>query len=71
MANFAAAALLNASSPVPLRRAYPVQEACLLIGIGKSHLYELIASGKIKSIKIGGRRLIPSNEIDRVSIEGA
>jgi excisionase family DNA binding protein len=34
------------------------------IGIGRTALYELIAAGKIKTVKIGRRRFVPSEAID-------
>jgi excisionase family DNA binding protein len=41
-----------------------VHHACALADIGRSSLYNLVSSGKLKTIKLGGRRLI-----DRVSLE--
>lgn len=38
--------------------AYSIDEATELLGIGRSLLYELIAQGKLGSVKAGGRRLI-------------
>jgi excisionase family DNA binding protein len=59
----------NQSELKPLLRSVP--DACRKLGIGQSHLYELMASGKIKSVKIGSRRLISDAELQRISIEGA
>jgi len=36
-----------------------VPEACRMIGIGRSKLYELIAEGTIKAVKIGSVTVIP------------
>jgi excisionase family DNA binding protein len=46
----------NATSP-PL--AVRVHEACRLTGIGRSKLYDLIAAGEIRIIKVGSITLIP------------
>ena len=35
------------------------EEAAHLIGVGRSKMYELIASGAIKSVKIGVLRRVP------------
>jgi len=35
-----------------------VEDACAAIGIGRTKLYELIASGQIRSSRVGGKRLI-------------
>jgi len=42
-------------SPLTVR----VKQACELIGIGRSKLYELIAAGEIETIKVGSATLIP------------
>jgi excisionase family DNA binding protein len=43
------------STPLAVR----VREACRLTGIGRSKLYELIAAGEIRIIKVGSITLIP------------
>jgi excisionase family DNA binding protein len=46
------------------RRAFAVKEAAALIGVSRSMLYVLIKSGALRTIKLGGRRLIPRDEIE-------
>jgi excisionase family DNA binding protein len=48
-------------SPLAVR----VKQACELIGIGRSKLYELIAAGEIETIKVGSATLIPINSLAR------
>ena len=36
-----------------------IPDACTMTGLGRSKLYELLASGEIRSGKAGRRRLIP------------
>lgn len=50
--------------------AYRVDEFCAAAGLGKTTVYSLIAEGKLASIKIGKRRLIP-REAARALIEEA
>ena len=38
--------------------AVTVRQACEAIGLGRSALYELIKAGRVKTIKIGRRRLL-------------
>ena len=52
------------------RLAFRVQPFCKSIGIGRTKFYELMAAGKIKTILIGGRRLIPADEAQRLVREG-
>jgi excisionase family DNA binding protein len=35
-----------------------VEETADLLGLGRTHTYELVMSGKISSVKIGRRRLV-------------
>jgi excisionase family DNA binding protein len=41
-----------------------VDEAARLLGIGRSLAYDLIRTGRLRSIKIGSRRLVPIAAID-------
>ena len=38
--------------------AYSPNEACKLLGLGRTKTFELIKNGKLKSFKLGSRRLI-------------
>lgn len=40
-----------------------IREACRLTGIGRSKLYELIASGDIETVKIGAMTLVPIDSL--------
>lgn len=40
-----------------------VRDACSLIGVGRTKLYELIGNGQIEAIRIGGRRLVKVSSI--------
>jgi len=44
---------------------HPIPEAQAQLGIGRSMLYELIASGAIQTVKIGRRTLIAHDELTR------
>jgi excisionase family DNA binding protein len=39
--------------------AYRVNDFCRLFGLGRKTVYSLIANGRLATIKIGSRRLIP------------
>lgn len=43
----------------------PVAVACQRLGIGRTLLYEELAAGNIKTVKVGRRRLIPESELQR------
>ncbi len=40
------------------------EEAALLLGIGRTAVYQFIASGQLRSVKIGRRRRIPASALD-------
>ena len=44
--------------------AYSVAEACAVLGLGKTRLYEEIKSGRIPVRKIGKRTLIPVSGLE-------
>ena len=53
-----------------VRLAFRVQPFCKSIGIGRTKFYELMAAGKIRTVVIGGRRLVPADEAKRLVREG-
>ena len=58
----------------PLERlAVSVEDAATQLGIGRSTMFELIRNGRLSSIKVGKRRLIPTSELraflDRATAE--
>jgi excisionase family DNA binding protein len=48
---------------------HQIPEVCRLLGVGRSSIYELIASGRLASVAIGRRRLIAAAEIERFAAE--
>jgi excisionase family DNA binding protein len=49
---------------------YHVDEAAQVIGISYSYMWKLIYSGKVRSIKVGWRRMVPKTEVQRILHEG-
>lgn len=57
------------SPPVPAvsPRLYSVTDACTALGgMGRTWLYAQIKEGRIRTVKLGTRTLIPAAEIDRI-----
>ena len=46
------------------RKLLTVQETQELLSIGRTRLFQLIASGRLKSVKIGSSRRIPISAVD-------
>ena len=62
-------ALLDQSTERPL--AYSINESCRLLSISRRHFYDLLSEGKIQTVKIGARRVVSREEIERIAREGA
>jgi excisionase family DNA binding protein len=59
------------SEPIPLKRlGYRVNDFVAITGISRSTFYDLLKDGKIKTIRIGGRRIVPAIEAERIVVEG-
>ena len=43
---------------------YGVSEAAEMTGIGRSKLYEELTAGRLRSVKVGTRRLIPRESLE-------
>lgn len=43
-----------------------VDEAARLLSLGRSSIYLLLGSGQLRSVKVGGRRLIPRAALDEL-----
>lgn len=48
------------------RRALRVEEAAMRLSVGRTTLYKLIRQGRLRSIKLAARTVIPCSEIDRL-----
>jgi excisionase family DNA binding protein len=52
------------------KRALRINEASMLYGISRSTIYKIMAAGTLRTVKIGGRRLIPRDAIEALIAEG-
>ncbi len=50
--------------------AWPLAEVARFWGVSERHVARLVASGSLRSFKIGRRRLIADAEVKRVAAEG-
>ncbi len=55
----------------PERRALSIKEAAQTCGLSRATVYRLIADGKLTTLKIGARRLVPVGAIDTLLNGGA
>ncbi len=48
----------------PVTRLLSVREVCALTGLGRTSLYQELRSGRLRSLRIGGRRLVPADALE-------
>jgi excisionase family DNA binding protein len=53
------------------KRAYRMNEAVAAYRLSRTTLYKLITTGKLRTAKIGGRRLIPRDALEALLNEGS
>ena len=49
------------------RLAYPIPESAHLLGISPRGVYRLIESGDLRTVTLGRRRLVPADELARIT----
>jgi excisionase family DNA binding protein len=57
--------------PAVERRALSIPEAAATCGISRATLYRLLSDGKLTTVKIGDRRLVPIVALDALINGGA
>ena len=62
----AVARRLGAGLPTGQRALLSVKETCVMLGLARTTIYQLISEGKLSTRKIGRRTLIPMNEIQSI-----
>ena len=63
----------NLQSPSPSRppgSPWPIPDAAAFLTISQRHLHRLLDAGKVRSVRLGRRRLIPDAEVLRLAREG-
>ena len=50
----------------PHRRTYTVDEAAVILGVGRSTMYEAIRRGEVPCVRLGRRIVIPSVALARL-----
>lgn len=49
---------------IPEKLSYTISEVCFATGLGRTSIYEAIASGALKSIRACGRRLVLKADLE-------
>ena len=48
------------------RLAYPINDFCRMLGVGRTKGYELVNGGRVETIRIGRRRLVTADSMKRL-----
>lgn len=54
----------------PPKLAYSIKEACQASSLGRTTLYAHIKAGRLQTIKVGGRRVIPAAALEALLSSG-
>jgi len=54
----------------PAKLAYSVHEAAAALGLSASSIWKWISVGQLRAVRIGGRTLIPADELKRILKSG-
>jgi excisionase family DNA binding protein len=61
-------------TPTPPSRApgspWSIQDAAQFLHVSTRHIHRLLDAGKVRSLRLGRRRLIPDAEVQRLAREG-
>jgi excisionase family DNA binding protein len=52
------------------RLAYKIDDFCRAIGLGRTKVYALIANGTLRTVVVGGRRLVPRDAAEALLKQG-
>ncbi len=50
----------------PVKLAYSIREACEATSLGKTTIFNHIAAGRLRAVKICGRTLIPADSLEEL-----
>lgn len=54
---------MSSEQPELPKIAYSIREACRASSLGRSTLYAHIAAGRLRAVRVGGRRIIPAESL--------
>ena len=64
---------MTVPNPTPARppgAPWAIAAAAAFLGVSERHLHRLLDADKVKSVRIGRRRVIPAAEVERLAQKG-
>lgn len=58
---------MDSQHNTPMRLAYPINESAHLLGVSRRTVYQLLARGELRAVRIGDRQRIPADELARLT----
>lgn len=55
----------------PPRLALTIEETCEALTISKPTFYELVGQGRLRTVMLGRRRVVPVSEVERLLADGS
>jgi excisionase family DNA binding protein len=55
---------LPSAHGVPMPRLLSINQACSALGISRTSVYSALATGRLRSVTVGRRRLVPADAIE-------
>ena len=66
--------MLTSNTPTPPTRSsgspWSIRDAAQFLNVSTRHIHRLFDAGKVRSVRLGRRRLIPDSEVQRLAREG-
>ncbi len=62
---------IDSVQPETEKRAFHVKDAAKAYGWSRSTLYKMMKDGTLRSVRVGGRRLIPRDALEALIAESA
>ena len=60
----------NKTKPASTKLAFSVHETAAALGLSASSVWKWISLGQLRAVRIGGRTVIPADEIQRILQSG-
>jgi excisionase family DNA binding protein len=54
---------MTSNHDYPHKLAYSIREACAASSLGRTSIYSAISSGRLKAVRVGGRRLVQADSL--------
>jgi excisionase family DNA binding protein len=59
------------SKHTPPKLGYSIREACQTTSLSRSTIYNHIAAGRLRAVRVGGRTIIPADSLHAMIMGGA